>query len=57
MINAKLLDNESYFDKLMIQTVIGGFTKTNIELNPESAKYINNCLVKEYVNEYKGETA
>ncbi|MEK4186380.1 type I restriction endonuclease subunit R [Paenibacillus sp. FSL L8-0494] len=57
LINAKLLDNESYFDKLMIQTVIGGFTKTNIELNPESAKYINNCLVKEYVNEYKGVTA
>jgi type I restriction enzyme, R subunit len=54
IINKKLLDNESYFEKLLIQMVIGGFQKTKIELDPESAKYINNCLVKEYMNEYQG---
>jgi len=54
LINTKLLDNESYFEKLMIQMVIGSFGKTKIKLEPESAKYINNCLVKEYINEYKG---
>jgi type I restriction enzyme R subunit len=54
LINTKLLDNESYFDKLMIQTVIGGFGKAKIGLEPESAKFINNCLVKEYINEYQG---
>ena len=54
LINTKLLDNESYFDKLMIQMVIGSFDKTKISLDPESAKYINNCLVKEYLNEYQG---
>jgi type I restriction enzyme R subunit len=54
LINMKLLDNESYFEKLMIQMVIGSFGKTKIELEPESAKYINNCLVKEYMNEYQG---
>jgi hypothetical protein len=27
------------------------------ELNPESAKYINTCLVKEYMNEFQGNRA
>jgi hypothetical protein len=38
----------------LIQMVIGNFDKTKIELDPESAKYINSCLVKEYMNEYPG---
>lgn len=54
LINTQMLNNESYFDKMMIQMVIGNFGKSKIELNPESAKYINNCLVKEYINEYQG---
>lgn len=54
LINTKLLDNESYFDKLMVQLVLGSFDKTKIELDPEAAKYINSCLVKEYMNEYQG---
>lgn len=52
--NSKLLDNESYFEKLMIQMIVEGFDKTKINLDPESAKYINNCLVKEYLNEHEG---
>jgi type I restriction enzyme R subunit len=54
LINTQMLNNESYFDKLMIQMVIGSFGKSKIELDPESAKYINSCLVKEYINEYQG---
>jgi type I restriction enzyme R subunit len=54
LINTQMLNNESYFDKLLIQMVIGSFGKSNIELDPESAKYINTCLVKEYMNEYQG---
>jgi type I restriction enzyme R subunit len=54
LINTQMLNNESYFDKLLIQMVIGSFGKSNIELDPESAKYINTCLVKEYMNEYSG---
>jgi len=54
LINTKLLDNESYFEKMMIQMLIRGFDNTKIKLDSESAKYINNCLVKEYMNEYKG---
>lgn len=56
LINTKLLDNESYFEKLLMQLVIKGFGKTSIDLEPDSATYINNCLVKEYVNEYQGIT-
>ena len=54
LINTKILNNEGYFDKLLIQMVIHSFGKNNIELDPESAKYINSCLVKEYMNEYTG---
>ena len=57
LINTQMLNNESYFDKLMIQMVIGSFGKNNIELDPTSAKYINTCLVKEYMNEYQGRHA
>lgn len=57
LLNTQMLNNESYFDKLMIQMVIGSFGKTNIDLDPESAKYINGCLVKEYINEYQGKYA
>lgn len=54
LINTQMLNNESYFDKLMIQMVIGSFGKSKIELDPDSAKYINSCLVKEYINEFNG---
>lgn len=57
LLNAKLLNNESYFDGLMMQMVIGGFEKTNIKLDSESAKYINNCVVSEYINEFQGTIA
>jgi type I restriction enzyme R subunit len=57
LINNQMLNNESYFDKLMIQTLIGSFVKTKIELDPDAAKYINGCLVKEYINEYQGNRA
>jgi type I restriction enzyme R subunit len=57
LINTQMLNNESYFDKLMIQMVIGSFGKSKIELDPDSAKYINSCLVKEYINEYQGKYA
>jgi type I restriction enzyme R subunit len=54
LFNTQMLNNESYFERLLMQMVIGGFSKNKIELDPESAKYINTCLVKEYMNEYSG---
>ena len=52
--NNNLLNNENYFDKLMMRMVINSFAKNNIKLEPESAKYINSCVVKEYINEFLG---
>lgn len=54
LINTKVLNNEGFFTGMLMQMVIRSFSKNNIVLEPESAKYINNCLVKEYMNEYQG---
>ena len=54
LINTKLLENESFFNGLLMQMVVRSFSKNKIELEPESARYINNILVKEYINEYNG---
>ena len=53
--NTKLLDTESYFSNEMMKLVIDQFmTKNNINLNPETSKYINNLVVSEYINEFYG---
>ena len=53
LINTKLLNNEAFFNDLMMQTVINNFEKTPIKLDPESARYINNCVTREYINEFQ----
>jgi len=57
LINTHLLDNENYFQSLMMNTVFDSFEQSQIDLAPETALYINDCLVKEYLNEYQGKTA
>ena len=55
--NNRLLENESYFEQLMITMVIDKFeTQHKTKLNLEAAKYINNLVVKEYIKEFRGET-
>jgi type I restriction enzyme R subunit len=54
LMNTKLINNEAYFDGMVMQDVIKGFDKTRVKLDVESATYINKCLVREYVNEYLG---
>ena len=55
--NNRLLNNEGYFSQMMIQMIIDSFLKKNIKLDSESAMYINNCIVKEYINEFLGISA
>ncbi len=55
LINQNMLDNEGYFDRLMIQLVVRSFDKLKVKLEPKSAEYINKLLVKEYVGEFRGE--
>ncbi|MCB9324020.1 MAG: type I restriction endonuclease subunit R [Lewinellaceae bacterium] len=53
--NAKMLENESYIEKMMMRLVINQFkTKNHIPLNTEKSKFINGLVVKEYFNEFHG---
>jgi len=53
--NAKMLENESFVEKMTMRLVIDQFkTKQHIPLNTTSTKRINRLVVKEYMNEYHG---
>lgn len=56
--NAKMLDNENFVEKMMMRTLIDQFkTKRKLPLTPTSTRHINQLLVKEYMNEYRGKSA
>lgn len=51
--NTQLLDNESYFGRMMMPLVIDQFkTQQKINLNPDTSRYINQLVVAEYMNEF-----
>lgn len=52
--NSRMLNNESYFEKLLFQAILNNFEE-KIDLDMETAKYINTCLAKEYLQEHRGE--
>jgi len=52
--NMNVLENENYFSRLMQNMVYEEFEKEHIDLEPDTARFINNCIIKEYINEYKG---
>ncbi len=54
LLNTRLLDNESYFSQQLNQLMIGSFDRIKVTLEPESVRFINGLLVREYVNEYQG---
>ena len=56
--NSKMLENESFVEKMMIRLVIDQLkNKHNLPLDAESSKRINGIIVKEYMNEYYGRVA
>ncbi len=55
--NAKILENESFVDKMIARLVIGEFKKQNIPLDLDKSKRVINLVTKEYMNEYYGRTA
>ena len=55
--NAKILQNESFVDKMIARLVIGEFKKQNIPLDLEKSKRVINLVTKEYMNEYFGRSA
>ena len=54
LLNTKLLDNEGFFSQTMMQLVVGAFDRIKVALEPETARFINALLLKEYVNEFQG---
>lgn len=51
--NTQLLNNESYFERLMQPIVIGEFyTRQRIKLTPDATRSINQLVVAEYMNEF-----
>ncbi|MDO9068348.1 MAG: type I restriction endonuclease subunit R, partial [Deltaproteobacteria bacterium] len=57
LMNSKVLENEGYFNSLLMPMVIGGFSKARIDLDAVTARYINGCVVQEYIKEYRGVSA
>ncbi len=56
--NAKMLENESFVEKMMLRIVIDQFkNKQHIPLTASTTKRINGLIVKEYMNEYYGRVA
>ena len=55
--NMKFLNNDVCFSTEMRRLLIGQFIGQKIELNTETAGYINSLIVKEYLNEFYGNVA
>jgi len=56
--NSKMLENESFVDRMMMRLVIDQFkNKNNIPLDAAITKRINGMIVKEYMNEFYGRVA
>jgi type I restriction enzyme R subunit len=54
LLNTNLLKNDGFFSGMVMQLLTGSFDKIKVPLEPDSAKFINNLLVREYINEYQG---
>lgn len=58
MQNSKLLENESYVEKMMMRLVVSQFKKEkSIDINTTDVRRINSLIVREYMNEYNGYVA
>ncbi len=56
--NSKMLENESFVEKMMLRLVIQQFkNKYHLPLDAANSKRINAMVVKEYMNEFYGRTA
>jgi len=55
--NAKILENESFVDKMIGRLVIGEFKKQNIPIDLDKSKRVINLISREYMNEYQNRPA
>jgi len=55
--NIQLVNNESYFEGMMMPLVIGEFqNRQKIQLTPDASRTINQLVVAEYINEFASGT-
>jgi len=54
LLNRNLMESDAFFSQLLMKHVIEAFDKIKVALDPESARFINGLLVKEYMGEYQG---
>ncbi|PRA52555.1 MULTISPECIES: type I restriction endonuclease subunit R [Pseudomonas] len=55
--NTQLVNNESYFEGMMMPLVIGEFQiRQRIQLTPDASRAINQLVVAEYINEFASGT-
>ncbi len=53
--NSKMLENESFVERMMVRLVIDQLkNKHQLNMDADTAKKINTLIVKEYMNEYYG---
>jgi len=56
--NAKILENESYVEKMVMRLVVNEFKKEQqIPITTTDVRRINSIIVKKYMNEYNGHVA
>lgn len=55
--NTHILDNENYVNQMVTRLIIEEFNTNNISITKDVAKNINTLLVKDYMNEYRGEAS
>lgn len=57
-LNAQILENESYVERMIMRFVIEQFkNKQNLPMDVEASKRVNAMVVKEYMNEFYGRVA
>lgn len=57
-LNAKMLENESFVEKMILRLVVQQLkNKHHLPLDANRSKLINAMVVKEYMNEFYGRTA
>ena len=52
--NTDMLGNEKYFERMMLTSIITRFKDSQIDLTPETTKYISGLVVNEYISEFEG---
>ena len=57
LLNQNLLNTDAYFTQLMMELMVATFDKIKIPLTSDAAKFMNGLLVKEYINEFQGNSA